>query len=259
VPTRYEYYITGEDSWAGFTGDHWQAQMFQSSIAHKITSVKLLLSRATTYTPGTVTVSIRDTVGLVPTTGPDLCSGTIDGASLVFGNAVGAGDWYEITFGTGYDLLANTKYAIVVRCAGAGVLDWYADASSPTYTWRRAYDLTGAGTTWQSDQTWAFLFEEWETILIGYIWVEGTGLHYGAEDQERVITGADTGSNGAAGYLWVEGTYLHYIDENGDERRQEGTAEGATGQTAGHIWIESTKLRYIDANGDERYIEGTVV
>lgn len=79
------------------------------------------------------------------------------------------------------------------------------------------------------------------------------------EGGERAFEGTDTGSNGTAGHLWVEGTYLHYIDENGDERRQEGIKEGATGRATGQMWIESTKLRYIDASGDERYIEGTLV
>ena len=89
-----------------------------------------------------------------------------------------------------------------------------------------------------------------------YLWIEGTRLHYIADTAELSFEGTDTLTNATAGHIWIEGTYLHYIDENGDERRQEGTAEGATGQTAGHLWVEATKLRYIDASGDERTITG---
>lgn len=107
--------------------------------------------------------------------------------------------------------------------------------------------------------------DEYQPTLIinfrvaGYIWVEGTRLHLNTATKERAIEGATTGNSGDAGYLWVEGTYLHYIDENGDERRQEGIKEGATGKDGGQFWIEGTKFRYIDADGDERYIEGTIV
>jgi len=88
----------------------------------------------------------------------------------------------------------------------------------------------------------------------GYIWVEGTKLHYTDENfYGRFVEGADLGGTHGQGYYWVEGVYLHYIDASGDERRITGIASGATGATPGHIWIEGTYLHYIDANGDERY------
>ena len=91
--------------------------------------------------------------------------------------------------------------------------------------------------------------------LVGYIWVEGTKLHYGdASGAERAFESTDTTNNGTAGHLFVEGTYLHYLDENGDERRQQGYKLGATGQTASQIWIEGQNFHYIDNNGDERYL-----
>lgn len=90
----------------------------------------------------------------------------------------------------------------------------------------------------------------------GYLWVEGTKLAYLALSK-LTKEGTTTGDTGTAGYVWVEGTYLHYIDSSGDERRIEGSQEGATGKTGGHIWVEDTKIRYIDSSGNERYIEGT--
>ena len=93
----------------------------------------------------------------------------------------------------------------------------------------------------------------------GYIWVEGTELAYiGADQTKRTQEGTLEGATGqTAGHLWVEGNNLRYIDSSGDERYITGTLEGATGQTGGHIWIEATKLRYIDSSGDERYIAGS--
>lgn len=95
----------------------------------------------------------------------------------------------------------------------------------------------------------------------GFLWVEGEKLCYGTYSYpvptKYQISGTTTGQTGTAGHLWIEGNYLHWIDQLGDERRSEGTAEGATGQTAGHTWVEGSKLRYIDSSGNERYIEGT--
>jgi hypothetical protein len=61
-----------------------------------------------------------------------------------------------------------------------------------------------------------------------------------------------------AGYLWVEGTYLHYIDASGVERGQQGTTTGATG-TAGYFWIEGYNIHYIDASGNERYLPYSLI
>ena len=76
----YEYYNTGDDSGQSVYGSNWYAQTFTPSIAHTITSVKLLLYRS--GSPGTVTVSIRATDGSGHPIGPDLCSGTTDGSTL---------------------------------------------------------------------------------------------------------------------------------------------------------------------------------
>lgn len=56
-----------------------------------------------------------------------------------------------------------------------------------------------------------------------------------------------------SGYIWVEGTELHYIDGDGDERAEEGSLEAGSG-TAGYIWIEGDRIHYIDASGNERYL-----
>ena len=71
---------------------------------------------------------------------------------------------------------------------------------------------------------------------------------YGAD---RTFTTTDN-----YGYIWIDGTNLHWIDVDGDDTSNPGTKSGATGQTAGYIWVESTALHWIDADGDEHYIEG---
>ncbi|GAJ02850.1 unnamed protein product, partial [marine sediment metagenome] len=58
---------------------------------------------------------------------------TIDGDTLTTDEA---GAWYEITLGDGYNLDADTKYAIVIRAPTGTItnmVEWRADISSPTY------------------------------------------------------------------------------------------------------------------------------
>ena len=76
----------------------WVAQTFTAGSNYTIGSVKLKIG-AQGYSPGIVTVSIRNTTGsapdLVPVTGTDLCVGTINADELSMG-------WHEITFSTPY-------------------------------------------------------------------------------------------------------------------------------------------------------------
>lgn len=154
--SMYEYYNTGENSFVYMTGSRWAGQTFTPSVAHTITSVKLMLYR--TLSPGTVTVSIRATSGGLPT-GSDLCSGTTNGNTLT---TASAGEWREITLGSGYGLSAGTQYAIVVRATGPGSVQWLADGTSPTYGGGTAVlSLTDAGLTWTLPGAYDFMFEEW--------------------------------------------------------------------------------------------------
>ncbi|GAI89417.1 unnamed protein product, partial [marine sediment metagenome] len=159
MATLYEYYITGDDTNAFICETYWLAQTFTPSIAHKITSVKLKLYR--TGLPGTGTISIKATDGAGHPTGGDLCSGTIDGNTLTT-NAAGA--WYEITLGAGYDLNADTKYAIVVRITGGSTsncIRWRCDETSPTYTPGCFEVSDNSGSSWTSNTGIDFMFEDW--------------------------------------------------------------------------------------------------
>lgn len=162
----YEYYNTGDDGSATVQGINWYAQTFTPSVAHKITSVKLKLYR--TGSPGEITLSIRATSGNHPT-GADLCSGTTDGDTLTTDTA---GEWREITLGAGYDLVAGTKYAIVVRVL-TGDIDnkahWRWDATSPSYTRGNLELSLNSGSSWTSYTGHDLMFEEYgeKPITIG--------------------------------------------------------------------------------------------
>lgn len=98
-----------------------------------------------------------------------------------------------------------------------------------------------------------------ELLEPGFIWVEGTKLHYiDANGVERAEEGTVTGDTGDAGFLWMEGNNLHYIDESGAERYIAGTDTGAD-HTAGYLWIEGQYLHFNSENGDERRFRGTAV
>lgn len=162
MAVRYEYYNTGDTTFSSFYGMYWYAQTFTTSIAHKITSVKLKLYRF--GYPGMVTVSIRATDGSGHPTGPDLCSGTIDGNSLT---AATGGTWYEITLGDGYNLAAATKYAIVVRAPGGGItntLRWRLDTSG-AYPGGCSESSSNSGSSWSSNPAYDLMFEEWGEVV----------------------------------------------------------------------------------------------
>ncbi|KKK71996.1 hypothetical protein LCGC14_2908310, partial [marine sediment metagenome] len=160
MATKFEYYSTGDDNAFGIWGVHWLTQTFTPSAAHKITSVKLKLFRL--GSPGTVTVSIRATSGGEPT-GSDLCSGTEDGNNLT---EDGDGAWYGITLGAGYDLDADTKYAIVAKAlSGSDALNsanWRGDSSSPTYSGGAGLYSDNSGVDWAGYDV-DRMFEDWGT------------------------------------------------------------------------------------------------
>ena len=155
---RYEYYNTGFNSTVDFYGAFWLAQTFTPSVAHRITSVKLLIWRF--GLPGTITVSIRETDSEGHPTGADLCSGTTDGDTLTDDLS---GEWREIALGAGYNLDADTKYAIVVRALtgdGTNRVIWRCDLNG-IYTGGN-YEFSGnSGTSWNGTVGADLMFEEW--------------------------------------------------------------------------------------------------
>jgi hypothetical protein len=158
-PSIYENYNTGYGTGAAYSGATWMAQTFTPSVAHTITSVKLMFWRQGSG-PGTITVGIRLTSGGLPT-GSDLCNGTIQGSSLTTPNP---GAWYEITLGSGYSLSAGIQYSIVVRGSAGDASNcgrWNFDYSPGKYGGGSLFYSNNSGSSWS---TWAgcdFMFEEW--------------------------------------------------------------------------------------------------
>jgi hypothetical protein len=143
--------------------------------------VKLKLYRS--GSPGTVTVSIRATSASKPT-GSDLTSGTINGNTLTTDTA---GAWYEIAL-TLYRLLANTKYAIVVRAesgTSGNALFWRCDGTSPTYSGGAVCYSSNSGVTWGNEDANAdMMFEVWSASIEGYVKATKVNL---AEDAPTVL------------------------------------------------------------------------
>ena len=163
--SMYEHYNTGDDWHSAIGGSTWRAQTFTPSVAHTITSVKLMLYRS--GSPGTVTVSIRATSGGLPT-GSDLCSGTTNGDTLT---TLASGEWREITLGSGYSLSAGTQYAIVVRAPAAtagNLLFWRLDRTSPGYTGGESTGSSDSGSSWSPISIADYMFEEWGNVTVGW-------------------------------------------------------------------------------------------
>lgn len=164
LTTKYEYYDTGDDAAGAVQGLQWSGQTFTPSIAHTITSVKLLVYRSGLPHLGTVSIRATDPSTGRPT-GGDLCSGTTDGDTLTTDTA---GEWREITLGSGTPLAAGTKYAIVFRVldpAWLASIYWRVDETSPTYAGGEAVYSGNAGSTWSSISGTDYMFEEWGIIV----------------------------------------------------------------------------------------------
>lgn len=158
MPTRYEFYIAGDDASMSCDDDEWGAQSFTPSVTHDLTSVKALIYRVNN--PGIVTVSIRAVDGAGKPTDADLASATFDGDALTLNVA---GEWKEIAI-TGVRLQAGTTYAKQLKPANAAPakLRWLYDSSSSTYGGGKMMRSSGGDASWED---WAAaydtMFEEW--------------------------------------------------------------------------------------------------
>lgn len=163
MATLYENYITGDETAVTFYGNGWSAQTFTPSSSHTITSVKLKMYRYNS--PGTITVSIKATDDDGHPTGDDLCSGTTNGNTLpLYVDTHLIGEWREITLGAGSNLLASTKYAIVIRALSGDAdnqIYIHADDSSPAYADGNYEGSVNAGVAWTAHTNIDLMFEDW--------------------------------------------------------------------------------------------------
>lgn len=99
----------------------------------------------------TITAEIQETTDGKP-------NGTILAKGTTKGNLIGDGTnrWIRIGFDYGTELLASTKYALVLY-AGAGlVFDWRYDGSAPSYTGGSYGNYAGAAWTMDTDKDFLF-------------------------------------------------------------------------------------------------------
>lgn len=153
--TRYANYTTGDDSSVEAYGVHWFAQTFNTTESYVVEALHLKLYGE--GTAGVLTASVRETSAGLPS-GLDLCSGTIDGATLTTSTD---GEWYEIDIDA-YTLEENTTYAIVARGTGINATNnvhWRFDSSSPTYAGGSECSSLNAGVSWAADAGSDLMFE----------------------------------------------------------------------------------------------------
>lgn len=149
VPVLQDHYNESDgmspDIRAGIQDYHWEAQIFTPSQDYIIQSVKFLISADSDASANTITASIRDMA--FDLSGPDLCSGTLSGASIGVGPYNYA--WHEIDFGAGTSLTGGNDYGIVLRSdeISANIRVWV-DFSSPTYTGGSRVNSNDYGANW---------------------------------------------------------------------------------------------------------------
>ena len=179
----YEHYETGADNhWNIYVG--WPTQTFTPSKTHKITAVELPLYRPPNNFPGLFTVSIRNTDETGKPTGNDLCSGSIDGNSVVASQSrPNPLIWSSILMTPSICLTANTTYAIIGRTPTAdayNVIRWVIDTFSSTYPGGQRWNSSDFGVSWTNllPAITDALFREFgpsKKINIGVAWKDVVG------------------------------------------------------------------------------------
>ena len=154
----YEQYITGDDDSVYSFGVWWMAQTFTPSYSFGIKQLGLKLYRGGTHGfPGIVTVIIQGTTGVYEKPdGINLSVGTTDGDTLQYGATT---QFRNITMSS-YNLIAGTKYSIIVKCIGSpnDAVFWRFDITSPTYSGGAVHVSGDSGTTWTLFNQRDFMF-----------------------------------------------------------------------------------------------------
>jgi hypothetical protein len=154
---------TTENGAAAFGGTVSRGQTFTASSSYSIESVQLKLFK--TGTPGTVTVTIQETNGLIPT-GVILATATKNGNDFL----ADPGQYEEFIFGSTANLSSGTMYAICVSSAVTG-LSWRRDFPTPTYV--GGWMLLNSGSGWTRNTSYDCTFKTYGT-LTGTNWDIGT-------------------------------------------------------------------------------------
>jgi hypothetical protein len=158
MATLREHINTNDDDYSNFGGASWTGQIFTTTDAYTLVSVKLKMFRISS--PGTLTIRIRAIEDGYPH-GPDLITGTINANTFTVNEA---GDWYEIVLSVPCNLDSTTQYAIVANYNNAGgSIGWrrdddgasggnmvYSDSSGIDHSWANS----GGGTVGAMYENW---------------------------------------------------------------------------------------------------------
>jgi hypothetical protein len=155
----YEGY-TSSNAQDNLIGVSWKGQAFTPSITHTVTKIRLPLLIASASS-GSVTVSIRKTDANGLPTGSDIATGSIPCSSL---SSSWGQKWYDIGLGSGCQLVAGTKYALIVRAPSVTASIYYWVNTAGTYSRGEVIYSYNSGTTWAKGGSytgWDTAFEEW--------------------------------------------------------------------------------------------------
>lgn len=256
----YTHYNTGDDSSGNVV---YEGQTFTPLITHVITSIILKLFR--NGSPGIVTAQIRtvDSSGLPTAT--ILCSGITDCDTLPTGAPY---EWREITLGDGYNLSADTKYAIVLLTPTnflppANRLFWREDISSPTYLSGSRVN-SGDGVSWAVDEDTDFMFEEWgeSEALVTSTWTQIKAFFKTYFDS---LYSAITHSHAHSAITGV-GTDDHHVKYTDNEALTQAKAniedtpvDGHTEQGISSNWARDHKVQMIDGPLSPGVLSGGII
>jgi hypothetical protein len=136
----------------------WAAQTFTPDSNYTASTIRLKLNKL--GYPREMTVSIRATDANEPN-GPDLASGVMDTATITDQQL---GDWYTIGLDSTTELIAGTRYAIIVRCPNPAPLLWttafihWRYHTSGDYEGGEAFTSGNSGSTWSQFGAGAYDF-----------------------------------------------------------------------------------------------------
>lgn len=164
MATLYESFTTGDDNNIEMYGVVWRGQTFTPSVSHTLAQIDLKLYRE--GNPGTFTVSVREVDASHKPTGADIggVTGTIDGDELTTDTD---GEWVEITFGAGIDLVAETEYAIVTRAISGNITNSiHARVDTGNgYADGLGVSSVNSGVAWSTVATTDWMFKEYGADL----------------------------------------------------------------------------------------------
>lgn len=208
----------------------WFGQTFTAGVSGPLTAadVRLFCNACTGTTPD-ITVAIRAVSGNLPT-GGDLATATIPGFSSA------SGGWFKATFAEPINMVAGTKYALIVRSVAnpsAGIYAYLVSATD-VYAGGARLTSTNSGSSWEE-----------RTFDVGFRIYTGSG-HVAAGDLVSSVKDANppAGSNPTWSTLsWNAATPASTV------LRFQAAASNSTAGPFNFVGPDGTSATYFTASG----------